>query len=96
MTDQHNESAVKFHAALTAANLEYAGMSWGGFNLFGDRESVQKACRMRHDAETLPIIRDQLVDTLRLSHDWMKKHDKLLAFIQASPRCSQGTNRSEY
>ena len=76
----------KIHSALKDAGLEYAALSWNGFNLFGDRKSIEEAKRLLHNSDdVLPIIRDQLCDIQRLSFDWMKKHDRLLGFIQKHP-----------
>lgn len=78
--------ANRFHDALSAANIEYAGLSWGGFNLFGERRSVDEAKRLLHNSDSvLPAVREQLLDAIRLSHEWMQKHDKLLGFIQKRP-----------
>jgi hypothetical protein len=78
-------TAFRMHDALTKAGLEYSALSWGGFNLFGDRASIEEAERIKHNSDILPAIRDQLVDACQLAHEWMSKHDKLLGFIQERP-----------
>lgn len=38
-----------------------------------------------HIAKALVAERGQLLDASRLSHEWMRKHDRLLGFIQKRP-----------
>lgn len=54
--------AHKFHDAFQAANIEYSGMSWDGFNLFGDRRSIDEARRLRHEAEKVSALQTQLIE----------------------------------
>lgn len=74
-----------FHDALKAAGVEYAALSWGGFDLYGDHKSIQEARRFLHEAGTVPALRERLLEASRLSNDWMIKHDRLLKFIQDRP-----------
>ena len=55
---------VDIHQALTAADLEYSAMSWSGFNLFGDRASIDEAKRMQHAAGTVPALRDRIKELM--------------------------------
>ena len=48
------------HFALTNAGLEYSAMSWGGFNLFGDRKSIDEAKRLLHMAGAVPALKELL------------------------------------
>ena len=74
------------HDALKEAGLEYAALSWNGFDLFGERKSIEEAKRLLHNSDTrLPAIEDRLHETTHLSFEWMKKHDRLLGFIQKHP-----------
>jgi hypothetical protein len=52
--------AHHFHDALTHAAIPYAGLSWGGFNLFGDRRSIDEAKRMQHEVGTIPALRAEI------------------------------------
>lgn len=52
--------AFKFHAALTKFDLEYAALSWGGFNLFGDRKSIEEAKRLQHLAGNATAYREEI------------------------------------
>ena len=54
--------ARKFHDALTTANIEYSGLSWGGFNLFGNRKSINEAMRLLHEAGKVPVLMRQIVE----------------------------------
>lgn len=57
-TERGNMSneASKFHDALTAADLSYSGLSWSGFNIFGNRESVEEVKRLQHEVGRLRSI----------------------------------------
>lgn len=46
----HELSAVAMHAALSAANLSYSALSWNGFNVFGNDESVAEIKRLQDEA----------------------------------------------
>lgn len=82
----YDEIPGKFHDALTSANLEYASLSWGGFNLFGDRKSIDEAKHLQHEAGNVEVYyRPELLASRKLAHEWMVKHDKLLGFIQKRP-----------
>lgn len=51
------------HEVLTAANLEYAAMSWNGFNLFGDRKSIDEAKRLLHNSDSrMPALERRLLE----------------------------------
>jgi hypothetical protein len=41
-------SASQFYTALNAANFEYSAMSWSGFNVFGDRKSINEVGRLTY------------------------------------------------
>jgi hypothetical protein len=57
--------ASKTHFALTNAGLEYSAMSWGGFNLFGDRKSIDEAKRLLHAAGTVEALKDRIATLTR-------------------------------
>ena len=79
-------STNDIHDALKEAGLEYAALSWNGFNLFGERKSIEEAKRLLHNSDSrLPAIEERLLEETRLSFEWQKKHDKLLGFIQKRP-----------
>lgn len=54
-----------FYDALNAARLEYSAVSWNGFNLFGDKDSIAEATRILHAAGTVPVLRERLRDEAR-------------------------------
>lgn len=70
--------AHRFHAALTAADLEYAGMSWGGFNLFGDRKSIAEAQRLQH----LAGQREALVTEIQTTRALAKQRGEALVTLE--------------
>jgi hypothetical protein len=49
----------EFTDALTAANLEFAGLSWSGFNVFGDPASIAEVQRMQHLADIVPQLQER-------------------------------------
>ena len=60
-------STMQIHDALKAANLEYAALSWNGFDLFGERKSIQEAKRLLHNSDSrLPVIQDRLLDLVNV------------------------------
>jgi hypothetical protein len=62
MTDTRDEAVAvtKFYDALKAADLEHSAMSWGGFNLFGSKASIDEANRLLHVASTADQFREQI------------------------------------
>jgi hypothetical protein len=56
-------TAAKFHDALQKSGLQYAAMSWGGYNVFGDKASIDEIKRLHHLAGTVPALRDELLAT---------------------------------
>lgn len=71
------EDAIKFAEALTDARLDYAGMSWSGFNLFGNPASIREALRMRHEAMALPSIRGDLLARIKQLQDDFATSERL-------------------
>src|SRR6185503_2144772 len=57
--------AIRISDALLAANVPYAGMSWGGFNLFGDDHSIKEMRRLQHKAGKAEIFRQQYRQALQ-------------------------------
>jgi hypothetical protein len=57
--------AHQIHAALTAAGLPYSGASWGEFNIFGNRKSVDEVTRLRSASPTPApaTVTDEMVET---------------------------------
>lgn len=53
--------AHEIHYALAAADIEYSGLSWGGFNIFGDRKSIEEVKRLQHLADTVPHLQAELM-----------------------------------
>jgi hypothetical protein len=53
-------TAADFHDVLMATGKEYAGVSWGGFNLFGDVASIDEFKRLQHQAGTVEDLRRAL------------------------------------
>jgi hypothetical protein len=51
----------KIHEALSALGIEYAALSWGGFNLFGDQKSVTEASRLLHMEGTVQALQAEVV-----------------------------------
>lgn len=39
-----------------------ASLSWGGFNLHGDSESISKAIQMLYDADTVPALKRRIAE----------------------------------
>lgn len=60
MTDQ-TQAAEPFSTtppAAPAPAVPYeVALSWGGFNLYGDRKSIDEAKRLKHDADTVPELK---------------------------------------
>lgn len=53
-------TAIAFHRALTNAGLGYAGRSWSGFNIFGERRDIDAAGRLMDAGERLPSFQEEL------------------------------------
>jgi hypothetical protein len=51
----------KFYDALNAAGFEYAALSTGGINLFGDSKSIDTAKRWMHEAEQVAWLKSEIV-----------------------------------
>lgn len=54
--------ANEFYDALNKANLEYSALSWDGFNLFGDKKSIEEAERLQYFAGLVPFLRLRIKD----------------------------------
>jgi len=65
-------AANDFHLALERAGLEYSGMSWGGFNVFGDNKSIREVQRLQHLAGQVPQLRE-LIDDLQTTLQELEK-----------------------
>jgi hypothetical protein len=50
----------EFYEILNAANIEYASLSWSGFNVFGDKTSIDEVKRLQHLAALVPELRARL------------------------------------
>jgi hypothetical protein len=48
--------------ALKAAEMEYCGCSWGGFNLFGDRESIAELQRLMMFQSRFQALEERLLE----------------------------------
>jgi hypothetical protein len=58
----------EFYDVLNAAKVEYASLSWSGFNVFGDSASIAEVQRLQHLAGTVPELRkivDAQVETVK-------------------------------
>jgi hypothetical protein len=56
-----NELTVSEHYdALNATDKEYAAISWGGFNLFGDRKSIKEVERLMHRESHIKPLQDRI------------------------------------
>jgi hypothetical protein len=59
-----NELTVtEFYDALKVTNKEYSAMSWGGFNLFGDRKSIAELGRLMNKESFIKPLQDRLKET---------------------------------
>ncbi len=56
-----SDEALRIADALLAANVPYSGMSWGGFNLFGDDKSIKELRRLQHAAGTAETFREEVI-----------------------------------
>jgi hypothetical protein len=56
-------TASDMHTALSASGLEYAGLSTNGFNLFGDRRSIDEAKQWLHAVGVAEALRRELMET---------------------------------
>lgn len=63
-------SILKIYSALCGQNVPFSAMSWSGFNLIGDEESIKELKRLQH--------RDACVDTLQ------KRLDEVMKELEAS------------
>jgi len=53
--------AMQIHNALKATGLGYSAMSWNGYNLFGNADSIAELKRLLHNSDTrLPEIERML------------------------------------
>jgi hypothetical protein len=50
----------EFYDVLNAAKVEYASLSWSGFNVFGDSASIAEVQRLQHLAGTVPELRQRI------------------------------------
>lgn len=48
------------HAALRAADLSYSALSWNGFNLVGDRASIDEVKRLIHVEGRMKCLQETL------------------------------------
>jgi hypothetical protein len=56
-----NELTVaEFYDALNATDKEYMAMSWGGFNLFGDRLSIKELSRLQWKESFIKPLQNRL------------------------------------
>lgn len=63
--------------------VEYSGISWSGFNLFGDKASIAEATRILHAAGTVPALRERLRDEARRRDDSsIKLRNELIEALQ--------------
>ncbi len=67
----------KFWIALDAMGISYSQLSWDGYNVFGDKESIEEVKRMQHLAGTVPALRERLATTLKLVEAYEKAHDDI-------------------
>lgn len=52
----------KIRMALTTSGVEYAGISWGGFELFGNRRSIDEFKRLQHRAAQTEYFQERLIE----------------------------------
>lgn len=57
--------ASMLHSILTAANVDYATLSWNGFNLFGDRKSIDEAKRLLHNSDSRMPALERLLKEMK-------------------------------
>lgn len=57
---QPDTAAHKFIDALNAANLEYSGLSWSGFNVFGDSKSIEKVKHLTQVENYVTALREEI------------------------------------
>ena len=62
---QHDDSH-EFHKALADAGLQYSGLSWSGFAVFGDERSIAEVKRLQHLAGMVPDLQKQLAEAQRI------------------------------
>jgi hypothetical protein len=55
-----SDTASSMHKILAASGIEYAAMSWGGHNLFGDAKSIEEARRLLHEAGKVDPLQNEL------------------------------------
>ena len=62
-----NDTIGRIHSLLSMANIPYSGMSWNGFNLVGDRESIEEVKRLQwvesyviHQRATIAMLETKL------------------------------------
>lgn len=57
-------TATDIYGVLNAANISYCAMSWSGFNLFGDQNSIDELKRLKNvDANVEVYWRPQMIST---------------------------------
>ena len=49
-----------FWDALCMTDKGFAGISWGGFNLFGDRKSIAELSRLMHQESFIKPLQDRI------------------------------------
>jgi|AmaraimetP72IA01_FD_contig_41_595037_length_577_multi_3_in_0_out_0_2 hypothetical protein len=59
-------TANEFHKALADAGLQYSGLSWSGFAVFGDERSIAEVKRLQHLAGMVPDLQKQLAEAQRI------------------------------
>ena len=52
--------------ALADAGLQYSGLSWSGFAVFGDERSIAEVKRLQHLAGMVPDLQKQLAEAQRI------------------------------
>ena len=77
MKDRERIPAGEFYDVLNAAKLEYASLSWSGFNVFGDPASIAEVQRMQHLAGIVPELRQRINELQAEAASWAAATERM-------------------
>ncbi len=87
MTDPKSSApAHKFVDALTAAGIDYSGLSWSGFNVFGDRPSVEEVKRLTHGTTRISQLEKALADAYLNRAGTMPSEEEIIDVLMKNYR----------